>query len=211
VNQAHALPALPTADSLSVGSNRYRRFPSASTEMEAEWKRLSNLPLRNHSETMILLCFCICVLILLICVLIPHTTANAIWPESVLMLQFNCCPHTTIYVSSYLILRPTLSDQKVSSYYYTVVFILLYVSSFFMQDQPALWPEGHRQGVVQYRPAILEGSQPVKNRNLNRLIENLSRLNWSSECNSVYCFSTVFTLLQQQKYPWLVYPVIFPV
>ena len=42
-------------------------------------------------------------------------------------------------------------------------------------------------------------SQPAKNRNLSRLMSNVSRLNWSSECNSVYCFSTVFTLVQQQE------------
>ncbi len=55
------------------------------------------------------------------------------------------------------------------------------------------------------RVVILGTSQSTKNRNLNRgkcqsaknrnliwLISNLNRLNWSSECNSVYCFSTVF-------------------
>ncbi len=46
---------------------------------------------------------------------------------------------------------------------------------------------------------ILQDMQPAKNRNLSRLISNLSRLNWSSERNSVYCVSTVFTLLQQQE------------
>jgi hypothetical protein len=44
-------------------------------------------------------------------------------------------------------------------------------------------------------------SQPAKNRNLNQLISNLNRLNWSSEHNCVYCFSTVFTLLQQGEVP----------
>jgi hypothetical protein len=39
-------------------------------------------------------------------------------------------------------------------------------------------------------------SQPAKNRNLSRLISNLSRLNCSSERNSVHFFLTVFTLLQ---------------
>ena len=64
------------------------------------------------------------------------------------------------------------------------------------------------------RTRITEESQPVKNRNLIRLLANLIRLNWSSERNCVYCFSTVFSLLQQQevkkKYPVLVYPLIFP-
>ena len=50
------------------------------------------------------------------------------------------------------------------------------------------------QCFVRSRPAIIEESQPVKNR-------NLSRLNWSSQRNSVYCFSTVFTFLQQQEVP----------
>jgi hypothetical protein len=59
------------------------------------------------------------------------------------------------------------------------------------------------------RVCIFGQSQPAKNRNLIRLISNLIRVNWSSERNSVYCFSTVFTLLQQQEV--LVYPVIFPV
>jgi hypothetical protein len=42
------------------------------------------------------------------------------------------------------------------------------------------------------RPVILGISQPAKNRNLSRLISNLSRL-------------------KKQSYPVLVYPVIFPV
>jgi len=50
---------------------------------------------------------------------------------------------------------------------------------------------------------FLQESQPTKNCNLSRLISNLSRLNWSSERNCVYCFSTVFTLLQQQEVPLL--------
>jgi hypothetical protein len=45
-----------------------------------------------------------------------------------------------------------------------------------------------------HRVVILGKSQPAKNRNLSRLISNLSRINWSSERNTVYCFSTVFTL-----------------
>ena len=44
-------------------------------------------------------------------------------------------------------------------------------------------------------------SNLAKNRNHSRLISNIRRLNWSSERNSVYCFSTVFTLLQQQEVP----------
>ncbi len=51
------------------------------------------------------------------------------------------------------------------------------------------------------RVAILGKSHPSKNRNLSRLISNLSRVNWSSERNSVYCFSTVFTLFQQREVP----------
>jgi hypothetical protein len=43
---------------------------------------------------------------------------------------------------------------------------------------------------------IIEESQPVKNRNLSRLISNLRWQNSSSERNSVFWFSTVFTLLQ---------------
>jgi hypothetical protein len=39
----------------------------------------------------------------------------------------------------------------------------------------------------------------IKNRNLSRPISNLSRLNWSSERNSVHCFTKVFTLLQQEE------------
>jgi hypothetical protein len=57
------------------------------------------------------------------------------------------------------------------------------------------------------RPRILPESQQAKNRNLSRLISNLSRLIWSSERNGVHCFSTVFTLLQHQEV--LVYHVIF--
>jgi hypothetical protein len=51
------------------------------------------------------------------------------------------------------------------------------------------------------RPVNIEESQLVKNRNLSRLTSNLSRENWSSEHRvfSVYCFSTVFTLLQPQE------------
>jgi hypothetical protein len=44
------------------------------------------------------------------------------------------------------------------------------------------------------RVAILGKSHPAKNRNLSRLISNLSRLNWPSERNSVHWFSTVFNL-----------------
>ncbi len=43
------------------------------------------------------------------------------------------------------------------------------------------------------RAAIIEESQPVKNRDLSRLIANLSRQNWSSERNSVHCFSKVYS------------------
>ncbi len=50
------------------------------------------------------------------------------------------------------------------------------------------------------RVIIIEESQPVKNCKFSRLIAN-PRQNWSSERNSVYCFSTVFTLLQQQEVP----------
>ena len=56
------------------------------------------------------------------------------------------------------------------------------------------------------RLKIVQESQPAKNRNLSRLISNLSRLNLSSERNSVYCFSTVFTILQQQEVPYLSTP-----
>lgn len=66
--------------------------------------------------------------------------------------------------------------------------------------------------LVEFRVVIFGESQPAKNRNVSRQISNLSRLNWSSERNSVYCFSTVFTISQQAlKYPILVYPVILPV
>jgi hypothetical protein len=51
------------------------------------------------------------------------------------------------------------------------------------------------------RIGIFGKSQPAKNRNLSRLISHLSRLNWSSQRNSVYCFPTVFTRLQQQEVP----------
>jgi hypothetical protein len=44
------------------------------------------------------------------------------------------------------------------------------------------------------RVTILGKSHPAKNRNLRWLISNLSQLNWSRERNTVYCFSTVFTL-----------------
>ena len=54
--------------------------------------------------------------------------------------------------------------------------------------------------------SILQESQPTKNRNLSRLISNLSLLNWSSQRNCVYCFSTLFTLLQEQEV--LVNPVL---
>jgi hypothetical protein len=59
----------------------------------------------------------------------------------------------------------------------------------------ALFPtKEDRLGRVIYNPVIFGKSQPAKNRNLHRLILNLSRLNCSSERNSVYCFSTAFTL-----------------
>ena len=60
------------------------------------------------------------------------------------------------------------------------------------------------------RPTILGKSQPAKNRKLSRLISNLSRLNWSSERNSVYCFSTVFTLVQLQEVPSIRLPRNLP-
>ena len=44
---------------------------------------------------------------------------------------------------------------------------------------------------------------PVKNRNLSRLIANLSRRNWSSECTVLIVFQHLLCLL--------VYPIIFPV
>jgi hypothetical protein len=46
---------------------------------------------------------------------------------------------------------------------------------------------------------IIEASQQVKNRILSRLMANLNRQNWSSERNSVYFFSKVFSPLQQQE------------
>ena len=49
------------------------------------------------------------------------------------------------------------------------------------------------------RPLILEESQPVKNRNLNRIQKNSAGKIGQVNANSVYCFSTVFTLLQQQQ------------
>jgi hypothetical protein len=49
------------------------------------------------------------------------------------------------------------------------------------------------------RLLIVQESQPAKNRNLSRLLSNISRLNLSRNC--VYCFSTVFTLLQEQEVP----------
>ncbi len=49
------------------------------------------------------------------------------------------------------------------------------------------------------RSRITQECQPAKNRNLIGLISNLSRLNRLSERNSVYCFSTVFTFLQQKE------------
>ena len=57
------------------------------------------------------------------------------------------------------------------------------------------------QGCHLRQISVMGKSQPAKNRNLCRLISNLSRLNWSSERNRVYCSSTVFTLLQQQEVP----------
>jgi hypothetical protein len=60
------------------------------------------------------------------------------------------------------------------------------------------------------RPVNISKSQTLENRNPRWLIANLNRLNWSSERDSVYCFSTVFTLLQKQvnnllflSYTWL--------
>ena len=61
-------------------------------------------------------------------------------------------------------------------------------------------------GLVSYKNL----SRPAKNRNLSRLISNLSRLNWSSQRNCVYCFSTVFTLLQQQELPSICLPRNLP-
>jgi hypothetical protein len=49
------------------------------------------------------------------------------------------------------------------------------------------------------RVVIIEESQPVKNRNLSRVIANLSLQNWPSARNSVYCFSTVFPLLHHNS------------
>ena len=49
------------------------------------------------------------------------------------------------------------------------------------------------------RPRIWQESQPAKNRNLSRLISNLSRLNWSSERNCVYCFSTLLLFFNSKK------------
>ena len=53
-------------------------------------------------------------------------------------------------------------------------------------------------------------SQPVKNRNLSRLIANLIWRNWSSEC-TVFIFFQLLLIYSSQKYPVLVYPIIFPV
>lgn len=47
----------------------------------------------------------------------------------------------------------------------------------------------------------------VKNRNLSRLLANLGRLTCTTRLGCVYCFSTVFTHVQQQEV--LVHPVIF--
>ena len=60
------------------------------------------------------------------------------------------------------------------------------------------------------RVVILDNSQSAKNRNLSRVISNLNRLNWSSEDNSVYCFSTVFTRLRQQEVSSTCLPRNFP-
>ncbi len=55
--------------------------------------------------------------------------------------------------------------------------------------------------IVLVRELSEESDQFRSHRHLSRLVSNLSRLNRSSESNSVYCFSTVFIFLQQQKVP----------
>jgi len=55
--------------------------------------------------------------------------------------------------------------------------------------------------IVLVRELSEESDQFRSDRHLSRLVSNLSRLNRSSESNSVYCFSTVFIFLQQQKVP----------
>ena len=59
-------------------------------------------------------------------------------------------------------------------------------------------------------PRIIEESQPVKIRNLGRLLAKLSRLNWSSQRNCVFYLSPVFTLLQQQEVPCTCQPRNLP-
>jgi hypothetical protein len=52
------------------------------------------------------------------------------------------------------------------------------------------------------RLVIIGKSQPAKNRNLSQLISNLSRLNWSSERSSVYCFQQCLLFFyNSEKYP----------
>jgi hypothetical protein len=56
-------------------------------------------------------------------------------------------------------------------------------------------------GLVNSRPRIIVESQPVKNRNLSRLLANLSRLNWSSQGTCVYCFFISVYSFQKQQVP----------
>ncbi len=56
------------------------------------------------------------------------------------------------------------------------------------------WSEGWCRVVISGK------SQTATNRNLIRLISNLSRLNWSSERNSVYCFQQCLLFYNRKKY-----------
>jgi hypothetical protein len=79
--------------------------------------------------------------------------------------------------------------SKYSNYINSLIYMCIYVYTH-ARTHTHTHTHTHR-----HRLRVLQGSQPAKIRNLNRLISNLSRLNWSSEHNCVhYCFSTVFSL-----------------
>ena len=130
--------------------------------------------------------------------------------------------HTSAYVTKLLLGQcpcQALRWQRESiilAYYYIYVRILLacyYTYSIYVCPPPALqllvsllveldWLAPPKKNSVSLSGCVsYKKVNRAKNRNLSRLISNLSRLHWSSQRNCVYCFSTVFTLLQQQEVP----------
>ena len=124
-----------------------------------------------------------------------------------------CCPDGTVNISSYQnegTLPCYISRLTIKLFFWVLIDLIIELLGLIIKpfdNQAESWYTSINYLIIQSldtiicRLRILQESQPAKNRNLSRLISNLSLLNWSCQRNCVYCFSTLFTLVQQQEVP----------